>query len=153
MVTMSVVIRPVMLAGRVHPVREEAGLALSGGECQATAYTLPTMPIYEYRCENGHTFETLQRMADDPLRECEICGAPAQRVLHAPAVHFKGSGFYNTDYGTKKRARELKSAGEGKSGSDSTKTSSSDGKSSSDGASSSSSSSGDSSAKSGAASS
>jgi putative FmdB family regulatory protein len=76
------------------------------------------MPIYEYRCDNGHTFETLQRMADDPLSECEVCGAPAQRVLHAPAVHFKGSGFYNTDYGTKKRARELKSAGEGKSGGD-----------------------------------
>ncbi|MDO8185905.1 FmdB family zinc ribbon protein [Conexibacter sp. JD483] len=75
------------------------------------------MPIYEYRCENGHTFDAIQRMADDALTECEVCGAPCQRVLHAPAVHFKGSGFYNTDYGTKKRARELKSAGEGKSGS------------------------------------
>lgn len=72
------------------------------------------MPIYEYRCENGHTFETLQRMSDDPLTVCESCDAPASRVLHAPAVHFKGSGFYNTDYGTKKRARELRSAGEGK---------------------------------------
>jgi putative FmdB family regulatory protein len=76
------------------------------------------MPIYEYRCENGHTFETIQRMSDDPLTACEVCGAPAQRVLHAPAVHFKGSGFYNTDYGTKKRARELKSAGEGSSNGD-----------------------------------
>jgi len=94
------------------------------------------MPIYEYRCDSGHTFETLQRMSDDPLTECEICDAPAERVLHAPAVHFKGSGFYNTDYGTKKRARELKSAGEGKSGSDSR---GGDGKSSSDGGSSSSS--------------
>jgi putative FmdB family regulatory protein len=74
------------------------------------------MPIYEYRCENGHTFETLQRMSDDPLTVCETCEAPATRVLHAPAVHFKGSGFYNTDYGTKKRARELRSAGDGKSG-------------------------------------
>jgi putative FmdB family regulatory protein len=72
------------------------------------------MPIYEYRCENGHSFEVLQRMADDPLTSCEVCSAPVQRVLHAPAVHFKGSGFYNTDYGTKKRARELKEAGEGK---------------------------------------
>ncbi len=110
-----------MLAGDGAPAREEAALALSGRECQARregAYTVPTMPIYEYRCDNGHTFETLQRMADDPLTECEVCGAPAQRVLHAPAVHFKGSGFYNTDYGTKKRARELKSAGEGKSGAD-----------------------------------
>jgi putative FmdB family regulatory protein len=72
------------------------------------------MPIYEYRCDNGHTFETLQRMSDDALDTCEVCEAPAVRVLHAPAVHFKGSGFYNTDYGTKKRARELRSAGEGR---------------------------------------
>ncbi|MBS1868174.1 MAG: zinc ribbon domain-containing protein [Actinobacteria bacterium] len=70
------------------------------------------MPIYEYRCEKGHTFEVIQRMSDDALDSCEVCAAPAVRVLHAPAVHFKGSGFYNTDYGTKKRARE-KSAGEG----------------------------------------
>jgi putative FmdB family regulatory protein len=80
------------------------------------------MPIYEYRCENGHTFETIQRMSDDALDSCEVCGAPAQRVLHAPAVHFKGSGFYNTDYGTKKRARELKSAGEGSSNGDGKRT-------------------------------
>ena len=64
------------------------------------------MPIYEYRCEKGHTFDVMQRMADEPLTSCEQCTAPAVRVLHAPAVHFKGSGFYNTDYGTKKRARE-----------------------------------------------
>jgi predicted nucleic acid-binding Zn ribbon protein len=48
----------------------------------------------------------MQRFSDDPLDECQVCGAPAQKVLHAPAVHFKGSGFYNTDYGTRKRARE-----------------------------------------------
>jgi putative FmdB family regulatory protein len=70
------------------------------------------MPIYEYRCERGHTFEALQRMADDALEVCQVCDAPAARVLHPPAVHFKGSGFYNTDYGTRKRARE-KSAAEG----------------------------------------
>jgi len=64
------------------------------------------MPIYEYRCSKGHTFEVIQRMSDDALDSCEVCEAPAERVLHAPAVHFKGSGFYNTDYGTKKRARE-----------------------------------------------
>jgi putative FmdB family regulatory protein len=68
------------------------------------------MPIYEYRCEKGHSFEVMQRMADDALDVCEECGAPAVRVLHAPAVHFKGSGFYNTDYGTKKRAREKSAA-------------------------------------------
>ena len=73
------------------------------------------MPIYEYRCEKGHTFEVIQRMSDDALETCEVCEAPAVRVLHAPAVHFKGSGFYNTDYGTKKRARE-RSAGDGDGG-------------------------------------
>lgn len=66
------------------------------------------MPIYEYRCEKGHTFEEMQRMTDDPLEKCAVCDAPVQRVFHPVAVHFKGSGFYNTDYGTKKRARELK---------------------------------------------
>lgn len=74
------------------------------------------MPIYEYRCEKGHTFEVLQRMSDDALEHCEVCAAPAARVLHAPAVHFKGSGFYNTDYGTKKRARERSAADGAKSG-------------------------------------
>jgi putative FmdB family regulatory protein len=64
------------------------------------------MPIYEYRCEHGHTFEVMQRMSDDPLGSCQTCDAPVQRVFHPVAVHFKGSGFYNTDYGTRKRARE-----------------------------------------------
>jgi predicted nucleic acid-binding Zn ribbon protein len=48
----------------------------------------------------------MQRMSEDPLTECQVCGAPVQRVFHPVAVHFKGSGFYNTDYGTRKRARE-----------------------------------------------
>jgi putative FmdB family regulatory protein len=61
------------------------------------------MPIYEYRCEKGHTFEVMQRMSDDPITKCEVCGAPVQRVFHPVAVHFKGSGFYNTDYGKQKR--------------------------------------------------
>ena len=61
------------------------------------------MPIYEYRCKKGHTFEDIQRMTDDPLTDCTVCGAPVQRVFHPVAVHFKGSGFYNTDYGKKKR--------------------------------------------------
>ena len=72
------------------------------------------MPIYEYRCENGHTFVVMQRMTDDPISQCETCSAPVQRVFHPVAVHFKGSGFYNTDYGTSKRKRELdKSASDG----------------------------------------
>jgi putative FmdB family regulatory protein len=60
------------------------------------------MPIYEYKCENGHVFEVIQRMTDEPLTRCEECGAPAARVLTPPAIHFKGSGFHNTDYGTKR---------------------------------------------------
>jgi putative FmdB family regulatory protein len=61
------------------------------------------MPLYEYRCEEGHTFEVMQKMSDDPVQSCEVCGAPVQRVFHPVAVHFKGSGFYNTDYGKSKR--------------------------------------------------
>jgi putative FmdB family regulatory protein len=69
------------------------------------------MPIYEYRCEKGHTFEVMQSMSADPLTACEVCGAPVQKVLHAPAVHFKGSGFYNTDYGKKKTGASASSGG------------------------------------------
>jgi putative FmdB family regulatory protein len=75
------------------------------------------MPIYEYRCENGHTFEVMQKMTDDPVSVCSTCEAPVQRVFHPVAVHFKGKGFYNTDYGTKRRNRELERSG--KSGGDS----------------------------------
>ena len=64
------------------------------------------MPIYEYRRADGTTFEVLQSIMDDPLTSDPDTGQPVERVLHAPAVHFKGSGFYNTDYGTRKRARE-----------------------------------------------
>jgi putative FmdB family regulatory protein len=59
------------------------------------------MPIYEYRCENDHTFEVMQSMADDPVTICEVCGAPVERVFRPVAVHFKGSGFYTTDYAKK----------------------------------------------------
>ncbi len=59
------------------------------------------MPIYEYRCERGHTFEVLQRMTDEPVSVCSSCDAAVERVLHPVAVHFKGSGFYTTDYGRK----------------------------------------------------
>ena len=74
------------------------------------------MPIYEYRCERGHTFEVMQRMTDDPLEVCEEHGTPVQRVFHPVAVHFKGSGFYNTDYGKKSKSG---AASEGKSDSSS----------------------------------
>ena len=62
------------------------------------------MPIYEYRCDRGHTFEVMQRMSEDPLTSCATCDAPVQRVFHPVAVHFKGSGFYTTDYAKKKVA-------------------------------------------------
>jgi putative FmdB family regulatory protein len=71
------------------------------------------MPIYEYRCENGHTFEVMQRMTDEPVATCSACTAPVQRVFHPVAVHFKGKGFYNTDYGTRRRNREAERSGEG----------------------------------------
>ena len=85
------------------------------------------MPIYEYKCANGHNFEVIQSMSDDPVTECEVCGAPVERVFHPVAVHFKGSGFYTTDY-AKKGAKpssgdggEKKSDGDKKSGSSSEK--------------------------------
>jgi len=90
------------------------------------------MPIYEYRCQNDHRFEVLQKFADDPITECEVCGAPAQRVLHPVASHFKGSGFYSTDYGRRKKAgSESKSEGssDGKSSEKSEKKSSEGGSS------------------------
>ena len=91
------------------------------------------MPIYEYKCEKGHVFDVIQRMSDDALTECQECGAPAVRVLHPVAVHFKGSGFYNTDYGKKKKGGAngsgSESSSESKSGSESK---SSDSKSSTD---------------------
>jgi putative FmdB family regulatory protein len=68
------------------------------------------MPIYEYRCKKGHTFEVRQRFSDGPVSVCEVCEQPVQRVFHPVAVHFKGSGFYNTDYGTRKRSREMSEA-------------------------------------------
>jgi putative FmdB family regulatory protein len=77
------------------------------------------MPIYEYRCERGHTFEVMQRMTDDPIELCEEHGTPVQRVFHPVAVHFKGSGFYNTDYGKKQTGAA--SEGKAESSSDSSK--------------------------------
>ncbi|MGI8512408.1 MAG: FmdB family zinc ribbon protein [Solirubrobacteraceae bacterium] len=72
------------------------------------------MPIYEYKCENGHVFEVLRSMSEDPVKVCQTCDAPVQQVFHPIAIHFKGSGFHNTDYGTRNRSKELeKSAKDG----------------------------------------
>ncbi len=83
------------------------------------------MPIYEYRRPDGTTFELIQSFSEPALKKDPETGVKVERVLHAPAVHFKGKGFYNTDYGTKKRQRETAAAGEG-SGSSSSEGSSTD---------------------------
>lgn len=70
------------------------------------------MPIYEYRRPDGTTFEVMQSFSDDALEKDPESGVPVQRVLHAPAIHFKGKGFYNTDYGTRRRNRELRDSAE-----------------------------------------
>jgi predicted nucleic acid-binding Zn ribbon protein len=74
------------------------------------------MPIYEYRRPDGTTFEIQQSFSDDALSVDPDTGVPVERVLHAPAVHFKGKGFYNTDYGTRNRQRETAAAAEKSSG-------------------------------------
>src|SRR3954453_16409262 len=85
-----------------------AGIARESRRLNSAA----AMPIYEYRCENGHHFDVMQKMTDGPVTESQECGAPVQRVFHPVAVHFKGSGFYNTDYGTAKRKRETAASAE-----------------------------------------
>ena len=90
------------------------------------------MPIYEYRRPDGTTFEVMQKFTDEALTHDPETGVPVQRVLTAPAIHFKGSGFHNTDYGTRKRNREKEKSGSSESSSsDSGSSSSSDGGSSS----------------------
>jgi putative FmdB family regulatory protein len=65
------------------------------------------VPIYEYKCPEGHVFEVFQRMTDPPAEGCAICGrSPVEKVLYPVAVHFKGSGFYSTDYGRGSRKRD-----------------------------------------------
>jgi putative FmdB family regulatory protein len=99
------------------------------------------MPIYEYRCANGHHFELFQSMSEDSLTECVECGADCERVLSAPAVHFKGSGFYTTDYarkGAKTAASDGVSSKPEKTASDSGSSKSSDSEKSSSSSSSSS---------------
>ncbi len=76
------------------------------------------MPIYEYKCPNGHLFEVFHGMTEPSPEACEVCGAsPLERVLHPVAVHFKGSGFYSTDYG--RSGKKAKDAGKDGASSDS----------------------------------
>jgi putative FmdB family regulatory protein len=88
------------------------------------------MPIYEYRRPDGSTFEVQQSFSDDTLTFDPETGVPVERVLHAPAVHFKGKGFYNTDYGTRKRQRENAASSDSSSSGSSGESSLSDGSSS-----------------------
>jgi putative FmdB family regulatory protein len=76
------------------------------------------LPTYEYRCRKGHTFEVIQSMSDDPITACTECRAPVERVFHPVAVHFKGSGFYTTDYGRKRSGAGGDSAGVGEKSGD-----------------------------------
>src|SRR3954453_16512639 len=101
--------------------------------CRWHSYTSSAMPIYEYRRADGSTFEVLQSIMVDPLTTDPETGQSVERVLHAPAVHFKGSGFYNTDYGTRKRAREKASEKKSESGSSSSTTAKSESKAKDDG--------------------
>ena len=84
------------------------------------------MPIYEYRRPDGTTFELQQSFSEDALTVDPDTGVPVERVLHAPAVHFKGKGFYNTDYGTRNRQRETAAKSEAKSDAKSAEKASSD---------------------------
>lgn len=83
------------------------------------------MPFYEYRRPDGTTFEVMQKMSDDALTHDPETGVPVERVFHPIAVHFKGKGFYNTDYGTKRRNREKSAKSDGASDSGSSSSSSS----------------------------
>ena len=96
------------------------------------------MPIYEYKCPNGHLLEVFHGMNELGPAKCEVCGAsPLERVLHPVAVHYKGSGFYSTDYGRGRRSTK-EGASDSSGGGDSSSSSSSDGGSSSSSSSSSS---------------
>jgi putative FmdB family regulatory protein len=70
------------------------------------------MPIYEYKCENEHVFDVMQRLSDDPLTSCIECGAPVRKVLHPVSISFKGSGFYSTDYRSGTKAETASKNGE-----------------------------------------
>ncbi len=84
------------------------------------------MPLYEYKCPNGHLFEVIHGMTEPSPQKCEVCGeSPLERVLHPVAVHYKGSGFYSTDYGRGGR-KSTKESGSSESSSSSDSGGSSD---------------------------
>jgi putative FmdB family regulatory protein len=70
------------------------------------------MPLYEYQCSKcGHRFEKIQSFSAEPIKECPVCGGATERLISAPAIQFKGSGFYSTDYGSKPARRSSSSEG------------------------------------------
>jgi len=75
------------------------------------------MPLYEYECEaeNGRRFEIIQKFSDEILKVCPTCGGPVRKLISAPAIQFKGSGFYITDY-AKKSSSEAGSGSKSSSG-------------------------------------
>jgi putative FmdB family regulatory protein len=71
------------------------------------------VPLYEYQCKKcKHKFEKIQKFSDRPVKKCPECGSPVEKIMHAPAVQFKGSGWYVTDYGGKQTTDTPKSDGD-----------------------------------------
>ncbi len=104
---------------RVH-FPETRGLSLQRVKADSAASVLNLVPTYEYKCPNGHVFEVFKRIADPPPEACPVCGAsPVETVLYPVPVHFRGSGFYSTDYGRGGRKRDRAKESASESGSDS----------------------------------
>lgn len=80
------------------------------------------MPLYEYRCKNcGHQFEKIQSFSAPDEKECPVCHGPVERLISASAAHFKGSGWYATDYASKSKRAAMKASDDGESKSPETK--------------------------------
>jgi putative FmdB family regulatory protein len=90
------------------------------------------LPLYEYECARCGRFEIIQKFSDPPLLTCPTCGGEVQKVLSAPAIQFKGTGWYITDYARKSTGKETGKGGEGKGGEGSTSSGAKDGASSTD---------------------
>ncbi len=92
----------------------------------------PALPLYEYQCPKHGTFEKMQKFSDPPLTACPTCGGPIEKLLSAPAIQFKGTGWYITDYARKSgggepsREKKEPSASKDSSSSASTSTTSTD---------------------------
>ena len=92
---------PAAGSGRASSLAALPAVRETEGSPRPAAIIARHMPIYEYRCRNGHDFEVFQSMSDPPVEACEVCGEPVERVFSPVAVHYKGSGFYTTDYARK----------------------------------------------------